>query len=435
MKFLCMFLLAALLKEAGAAGCYAGTDHPMCSASTCAGYCTADNGCSCNDDVTLCVPTTQCTTAPALCCPEGFHWDPSSSCCSDKVVSPTDVVHCSPLCSSDEVCVYKSGVATCVCDNSTYRNKTIADLAPSVTCDSSVMIVSVSKCLLDALGYDYSSFQLNDKSDSCNVTYSDVINNKRVHSIEVLARTGSCGNVVSSDSSKVNYTNTLHIGNKNSPFVTKNPINYNFTCSYNLTMQTSLNFSANAVSSSVNITADGVGSVPVTMAAYKDQGYTIPIQDTDTVIVGSDLYLGLFTQFVDGEKFALRVEQCFASPINDPNYVNKVPLVTGGCPANQGVYTEVNVNGAGLEARIKISSFTFQDQTKLFIFCDVRLCDKTGTCTGCNVGRAAGADTSQVGISLSLEGDNSYSSSGSHRAVSWAVLAASLLGPLCTKLF
>ncbi|MEE6484794.1 hypothetical protein FKM82_014038 [Ascaphus truei] len=304
-----------------------------------------------------------------------------------------------------------------------------------MTCDSSLMIVSVSKCLLDALGYDYSSFQLNDKSVPCTNTYPDVINNQRVQSIQVKAQKEWCGNVVSSDSSKLNYTNTLHIGNKNSPLITKNPINYNFTCSYNLTMQTSLNFSASAVSSSVNVTADGVGSVPVTMAAYKDQGYTTPIQDSESVIVGSDLYLGLFTQFVDGDKFALRVEQCFASPINDPNYANKVQLVTGGCPANQGVYTEVNVNGAALEARIKISSFAFQDQPKVFIFCDVRLCDKTGTCTGCNVGRAAGADTSQVGISLSLEGDNSYSSSGSHRAVSWAVLAASLLGPLCTKLF
>ncbi|MEE6513917.1 hypothetical protein FKM82_021782 [Ascaphus truei] len=37
---------------------------------------------------------------------------------------------------------------------------------------------------------------------------------------------------------------------------------------------------------------------------------------------------------------------------------------------------------------------------------------------------------------LGITADNSYSSSsGSHTAVSWAVLAASLLGPLCTKLF
>ncbi|XP_075460088.1 pancreatic secretory granule membrane major glycoprotein GP2-like isoform X2 [Ascaphus truei] len=400
----------------------------MCSSPSCGGSCADGNGCSCNDDVTLCIPTTECTIAPAECCPAGLYWDPSSSCCSD-------VVRCSPLCSSDEICVDNHGVATCVCDNSKNKNKTIADLAPSMTCDSSIMIVSVSKCVMDALGYDYSSFQLNDKSDSCTNTYPDIMNSQRVLSIQVKTQKGWCGNVVTSDSSKVNYTNTLHIGNKNSSLLTKNPINFNFTCSYNLTMQTSLNFSANAVSSTINVTADGVGSVPVTMAAYKDQVYTIPIQDSDTVTVGSDLYLGLFTQFLDGDKFALRVEQCFASPINDPNYANKVPLVSGGCPANQGVDTEVNVNGAALEARIKISSFAFQDQPKVFIFCDVRLCDKTGTCSGCIVDRAGGAETSQVGISLSLEGDNSYSSSGSHTAVSWAVLAASLLGPLCTKLF
>ncbi|XP_075462657.1 uncharacterized protein LOC142498033 [Ascaphus truei] len=313
-----------------------------------------------------------------------------------------------------------SGVATCVCDNSIYRNKTIADLAPSVTCDSSVMIVSVSKCLLDALGYDYSSFHLNEKIYWCSSSYPDIINNQRVQSFWVSLRAGwigwtewtgwrwrtraeLCGNVVTSDSSKVNYTNTVHIGIMDTPLITANPINYNFTCSYNLTMQSSLNFSASAVSSTVNLTAEGAGTVPVTMAAYRDPDYSLPVLYGQTVPMGSDLYLGLFTTFVDRDTFTLRVEKCFVGPSDDPNDVNKVPLVTGGCPANQGLYTEVNVNGAALEARIAMLSFAFQNQPKVFIFCDVRLCDKTGICTGCNVGRAAGADTSQVGISLYVD--------------------------------
>ncbi|XP_075460085.1 pancreatic secretory granule membrane major glycoprotein GP2-like isoform X2 [Ascaphus truei] len=428
MNFLCVLVVAAVLRETGAVTCYAGADPPQCSAASCGGSCDSENGCNCIDGTTLCIPTTQCSANDSTCCPTGLFWFPSDSCCTTKL-------NCAPACLSDEVCANVSGIATCQCNTTTYAGKNRSALVPLVKCEADTMTVSLSKCLLEYIGYDTKSFKLNDNSDSCTTTYSDVINNQRVQSIQAIPRTGWCGNVVTMDSSKVNYINSLHIGVQNKSIVTANPLNLTFSCAYNLTMQTSLAAALRPLLSTVNLTASGEGSAPTTMAAYWDQAYTRPIQSSEEVLVGSDVFLGLFSSAVDGDKFALRVEKCFATPDGDANNVNKVPLVSGGCPANQGVSTEVQQNGAALEARIKISSFAFQGQAQVFISCEVRLCDKNGTCTGCTSGRAASDAGDTLQIVVNLRDDNSYSSSGSHTAVSWAVLAASLLGPLCTKLF
>ncbi|XP_075053857.1 uromodulin-like [Mixophyes fleayi] len=243
-------------------------------------------------------------------------------------------------------------------------------------------------------------------------------------------------NAAQEDSSIIYITNTLYIDPVAGPLIIKNPINYNFTCAYNLTMQTSLNFSLHPVLSTITLTPENGTSVfTVKMAAYRDVSCTDAIQQDETVDVGSDVYLGLFSPDADGDVFALRVDTCLATPSNNRSDTNSVQLVSGGSAADDGVLTTVVKNGVSLEALIKIGSFAFQGYPEVYIFCDVDLCNKTNGCSGSRSGRSADSKSSGLGINLLLQDDVNYASSGYHTAASWAVLASSLLAYLTFKLF
>ncbi|KAM4699859.1 pancreatic secretory granule membrane major glycoprotein GP2-like isoform 1-T2 [Discoglossus pictus] len=352
------------------------------------------------------------------------------------LISCAVALDCNPACYSDENCVEIGSNATCVCNYTSYNGKKISDFTPSLTCDDGAMVISLSRCLLDYFGYDYNTLQLTNKSEVCNSTFPNVVDSKRMQSLEVKVQTGWCGNLMTNDASKIYYTNTLHIGVQNSTVINVNPIEMNFTCSYNLTMQTSLNITLHPVLSTTYLTAsNGEGSYPLTMAGYKDTDFTMPFQETDTVFVGEDIFLGLFVTDADGDKFALRAVQCLASPTNSRDDPNRVQLVSEGCAVDGDVDVTVEKNGETLEARIRLSSFKFQGFDSVYIFCDARLCDKAENCTGCQNGRSSEPGTGQVMLSLNLDEKISYSSSGSCTAGFWAVLVNSLLIFLSSNLF
>ncbi|XP_075053856.1 pancreatic secretory granule membrane major glycoprotein GP2-like [Mixophyes fleayi] len=307
-----------------------------------------------------------------------------------------------------------------------------SSLVPTVKCESNIILVSLNKCFLEALGFDSSTFQLNNNSDSCTNSYTETVNSTTMQIIQALPQTGWCGNEVITDSLKVYYSNALHIGIQNRSIITVNPLNINFSCSYNLTMQTSLVGAFKPVVNSVNLTINGEGSALTTMSAYWDQAYTKQIQENEDVPIGSNVYLDIVSDAGDVDSFVLRVDSCYATPDNNVNNVNKVAIVSSGCPANQGVTAEVQENGVSLESRIKFNSFAFQGQPLVYITCIVRLCGKNTTCTGCNAARSTDG---QAQLQIPINFIDDYSSSASNTAVSWVAMTSSLLVFLTVKLF
>ncbi|XP_069616223.1 pancreatic secretory granule membrane major glycoprotein GP2-like [Ranitomeya imitator] len=430
MIFLYVLVVAAVLIQKGETySCYNGNDPVLCS--TCGGgSCTTDNGCSCNTDPTItCVPTTECASVGTnICCPTGYYWSTADNCCTGTLL-------CNPSCQSDEVCKNNSNVATCSCNTALYSGMNSSSLAPIVKCGSSIITVSLRKCLLESLGYDATTLQLNNNSDSCVNTYSEVISNETIQTIQALPISGWCGNEVATDALKVYYTNVVHIGLHNTSLITVNPINISFSCSYNLTIETGLVATIKPSLSTVNISVSGEGTVVLTMDAYLDPQYSVPVQQNEDVPVGSNVYLGIDADLADTSKFVLRVESCYATPDNNINNVNKVAIVSGGCPANQGITAEVQENGATSESRIKFNSFAFQGQPLVYISCIVRLCDKNTTCTGCSAGRASD-DSSSAMLQIPLNFVDDYLKSASNTVVSsWVLLASSLMTYLSVKLF
>ncbi|KAM9320183.1 pancreatic secretory granule membrane major glycoprotein GP2-like [Gastrophryne carolinensis] len=371
------------------------SDVRLCS-SCGGGICTAANGCSCSSDQTItCAPTNECSSVGTnICCPTGYYWSSTSNCCTASLT-------CNPSCLSNEICQNVSNIATCVCNTTVYSGLTTSSLSPSIQCAAATMTVSLNKCLLESLGYDTTSIRLDNSSDSCTNTFTQLINNVTILSIQALPQTGWCGNTISTDNVNINYSNVIHVGVQNKTIITASPINIPLSCSYNLTIQSSLAGGFNTALSSVNISVNGVGSVVSTMTAYSDAAYSIPIQSTDNVLVGSYVYIGIVSDAGDANKFVQRVESCFATPDNNVNNPNKVFLVSGGCPANQGVATDVQENGVSLQSRIRFNSFAFQGQTLVYLTCNLRMCDKNTTCTGCNVARS-GEDSAQLQIPLNF---------------------------------
>ncbi|XP_063813285.1 pancreatic secretory granule membrane major glycoprotein GP2-like [Pseudophryne corroboree] len=398
-------------------------DGSVTSCTTCGGQCLDQSGCFCADG-TQCVPASngECIVQTNDCCnvQPGFYWDSSAGCC-------TDVKMCNPSCKSDEYCE-TTETPYCACNTAVYSGLTPSDLKPTVDCGSGTMITAISKCKLQKLGYDYSTLHLANSSGICNYTYPDVINNTDVWKLQVQANVGWCGNIIEEDSSKIYFTNTIFINPYSGPLITKNPISYNMTCAYNLSMQTSLEFALHPIVGTVTIQpTDGTGSFTVTMAAYSDLECTIPIEENEDVVVGTVIYIGVFSPDADGSAFALKAETCYATSTNNRDDLNRVPLVTGGSADNSQVQVSVVQNGISLEDIIQISTFQFSGYPQVFIFCDVVLCSKASGCNGTQSARSAVNIPNGPEISINLRDTFSFSSSGHHIAASWALLAAFLL--------
>ncbi|KAG8588764.1 hypothetical protein GDO81_006094 [Engystomops pustulosus] len=423
MRLLYVVVLIAGLKYAESA-CYNGT---TVACNTCGGSCET-GGCYClTDPLQECVPTEagNCASESNSCCPSGYFYDKNNTCCTDTPI-------CNPSCSADEIC---ANGTQCVCKQ-LLKGKAIKDLIPSVQCHADAMVVSLHRCLLTYLKYDYSTLRLDGNSVTCNTTYPTDDNGTKVDNIEAKLTSGWCGNIITNDSEKIYITNTIHINILPSLLITVNPLSFNFTCAYNRTMQLNLNYSLHPVIGTASLPGiNGTGLFDLTMAAYWDAQYANAIQETETVTVGSDFFLGLFVRNVDGNLLALRVENCVASPTSNRDS-SSVSLVKAGCSAGGDINTAVEENGVSLEARIRVSAFKFQSTDYVYIFCDVRLCDRSTNCTTCDSstkGRSA-SDTRAVMLQLPYDGYD-YSSSVTHSALPWTVLCSALIGFLSVKMY
>ncbi|XP_077337203.1 uromodulin-like [Lithobates pipiens] len=431
MKLLFFIALAVLVEYAGAQ-CIDPSNSTYAAltfCNSCNGTCTLDNGCSCSDQYTTCVPTPgiDCTNSDfSSCCPEGLYYNKIQSCCST-------FPFCDPECATDEVC---NSLGECECNTTAYPNLRLSNFRPTVKCENNTMRVTVSKCELAVLGLDSSTIHLRNSSMECSYPYADYINGQKVTTIWVSAASDWCGNTVTDDISNINISNTVYIGILDKPIITRNNISFDFTCAYNRNMQTSLKLPGTNQETVYISGVNGTGSFPVTMAAYKDSSFTQAYQNNENVAVGSIIYVGIFVTGADGTQYTLRIETCVASPTDNRNDVNAFYLIKDGCVL-ETVSTMVLQNRSALEAAFSISAFQFQNQANVNFFCDVRLCDRTnGTCSKCATGRSFNTATNEVKIGLTLDVNLDFAdSAGKHTAASWALLAGIQLAFAFIKLF
>ncbi|XP_069478857.1 pancreatic secretory granule membrane major glycoprotein GP2-like isoform X2 [Ambystoma mexicanum] len=316
-----------------------------------------------------------------------------------------------------------------------YASSTDNDLAPLLTCHPLEMTIAISKCRVEALDRSPQSSYLLDSS--CITVNETIMGGIRVNFIQILTLNGSCGNNVETDANQTTFWNVLHIP----PLASgaSGQLNVPFSCSYTLNMQDGRPSIGSYTLSNTDLAIEGTGSAITIMTAYFDSSYTRSIDTVQQdVTVGSTLYFGIATQFEDAQGFALRAETCFASPTLDQSSPRKVLLISGGCSAPNDVSTTVKANGVSLEVLFSVDMFAFQSYSTFHIFCDVRLCDKTGTedCTGCTSMRSRdlGPGSGTVGFGPVVITAYDQVSFGSCTGASWVVLVSSLLAPLSLRL-
>ncbi|CAH2221438.1 Hypothetical predicted protein [Pelobates cultripes] len=425
MLLLSSFVLLALLGFAGSSSsCYAGIDGNFIMCSNCGGSCNATSGCKCVNQ-TSCIPETgSCNLNSSACCLAGFSWNPDLACC---IEGP----YCNPQCLIDENCTFVNQTSTCTVNTAFYQNKNLSinNITTSVTCKGGNMTASVNKNILDFLHYTPINASLSDPT--CTKFNVSIVDGVRIYSVTVSGRVGTCGNSMQKTTDQVTYTNTLHISKYSaSGIVSSSNISVQFSCTYNLTMQTSLSTVFKPVMSSQNLdTESSSGDSTTTIAAYENPSYTQPIlqQNQQELSVGSTLYFGMTTQFPD-PVFVLRVETCFSTPTSDGSGQIKVILIQNGCPTNEGPYIEVEENGKSKEVRFSITSYAFPGYNNVFIFCDARLCNTASeSCATCGSSRDQSGIPRLTQFSLGPFQFIDTENSCSHIALSVAVLLGSLL--------
>ncbi|KAG8588770.1 hypothetical protein GDO81_006096 [Engystomops pustulosus] len=335
---------------------------------------------------------------------------------------------CIPDCLADEVCNNSS-----VCEaNKTYyasSGLTLYNTSSTVTCKGSNMTMSVGKNLLEFLNYNPSASTLSQYN--CTGAQLDILGGQRVYSLIVQTTNGICGNTMTTNSTHVTFANIINIPGKNTNgIVAAGNISIQFSCSYNITMQTSLYTVIKPVMTTQNLNSGGIaGDTGTTLAAYTSPTYTQPMQQTQQqdLPIGSTLYFGMSTQFFD-PAFVLRVDQCFATPTVDGTGSIKVTLIQGGCSTSNGPYIQVVENGVSKEVRFSITSFAFQGFDSVYIFCDARLCNNaSGSCSKCSSSRDASLDSTQFTLGPFTFLDNTEYSSSSRTGFSVTLLFGSLL--------
>ncbi|XP_043929990.1 pancreatic secretory granule membrane major glycoprotein GP2-like isoform X2 [Protopterus annectens] len=287
-------------------------------------------------------------------------------------------LQCSPPCVEDEIC--DNSMQACLCDPALIESPALPALLlrPQLICMPQGFMLTLSRCLaIKLLGRGLES-----PNSTCMVNFTDTGPLNGIQATFLYAPWNpNCDALFSVDDNFSMYTTSIlfQATDINGVYVSKDVV-VNYTCSYPLNMQVSLDMSVNPVTSTNYITISGSGKYPITMALYKYSNYTgvyttadLPIQ----IKVEDIMYIGGMVEGVDTAKFALEVETCYFTPTSDFNDTNRYDLIVGSCPVGNGV--SIIENGVSSQTQIKARVVKFASSDQLFVHCSFKLCS-IGSC-------------------------------------------------------
>ncbi|XP_040182643.1 uncharacterized protein LOC120915895 [Rana temporaria] len=287
----------------------------------------------------------------------------------DAVSAP---VYCgSDSCAYDEFC--DNSTTTCQCNSTLYTFIRGSPPSPNFTCTGGIFNIQVSKCWLEANGYNTSDIRLNSTDPECFAVNQNV-NGISEMTLQRPLVTSDCNTVPAVTETHIIYTNQLSFIAKTNPIRIINDVILNISCSYPLNMDVSLLrlppiFWMRVIN---YLTADG--SYSFYMMAYKDNQFITQLSDSDTLYVGDTIYIVVFIPDLDVNTFKLKVVNIYASP--DQSSDQKYYLLQDGCPASDVSADEltVGINGAGSEAWFAMKVFQITNSYTVYLYADLVLC-------------------------------------------------------------
>ncbi|KAI2658249.1 Alpha-tectorin [Labeo rohita] len=277
---------------------------------------------------------------------------------------------CSELaCSENERCGMKNGVYGCLCNND--QPKPQPDSFDfSETCESSSGSMSLSRCQLFEAGFSADVLHLNDLS--CKGT----IQNGRVD-FHFDNDEHICGTNLVANGTHFIYSNFILGTRRSEGLISREKIlKLSFSCVYPQTQTLSMNVEINPLESIVHRTLPaGEGRYQVRMIPYEDDEFTRPFTGKVDAELNQKMNVEVHVEGVDNRQFALVMDTCWATPVNDPDYSLRWDLIINECPNPNDDTVKLLQNGVSTSSRFSFRMFIFTaNNTKLYLHCAVHLC-------------------------------------------------------------
>ncbi|XP_052406971.1 uncharacterized protein LOC127952514 isoform X1 [Carassius gibelio] len=278
--------------------------------------------------------------------------------------------HCSELsCSEDEHCGEKNGVYGCLCNaNHSRWNSESFDF--SETCESSSGSMSVSRCQLFEAGFSADILHLNDPS--CKGT----VRNGRVE-FNFDNNEHICGTNLVANGTHFIYDNFILGTPRTEGLISREKVlKLSFSCAYPQTQTLSMNMEINPLESIVHKSLPaGEGRYRVRMIPYQDDEFTRPFTGSVDAELNQEMHVEVRVEGVDSRQFALVIDTCWATPVNDPDYTLRWDLIVQECPNPNDDTVELLQNGVSTSSRFSFRMFIFTaNSTKLYLHCSIQLC-------------------------------------------------------------
>ncbi|XP_040182459.1 uromodulin-like [Rana temporaria] len=328
-------------------------------------------------------------------------------------------------CATDEFCNSTTSTA-CQCNKTLYSFTRGKSPSPILNCTGAKFNIQVSKCWLEANGYNTSDIRLNGTNSGC-FAAREIVNGESEMTIHFPVTSPLCNTVPVPNTTHVTYSNQLYIFAKTDPIQTTNDAVMNFSCSYPLNINVTLNVTLHPVIGSTVISGpSGNGSYVAVMLAYKDEFIT-PLSDSVTLKVEDTVYISVQVPDLDVNAFKLKVVNIYASAteLGVPKYY----LLQNGCPAKDVSADQLSVvsNGYATESRFAMKVFKIASSDNVYLYADLALCtaaDCNSTCTSRSVSRDSPDIAGRVSIYLNAA-DTSYvdTSSASGFSMPWTLSA------------
>ncbi|KAK9965937.1 hypothetical protein ABG768_004999 [Culter alburnus] len=240
----------------------------------------------------------------------------------------------------------------------------------SETCESSSGSMSVSRCQLFEAGFPADVLHLNDPS--CKGT----VRNGRVE-FHFDNDEHICGTNLVANGTHFIYDNFILGTPRSEGLISREKIlKLSFSCVYPQTQTLSMNVEINPLESIVYKTLPaGEGRYRVRMIPYQDDEFTRPFTGAVDAELDQEMHVEVRVEGVDSRQFALVMDTCWATPVNDPDYSLRWDLIVSECPNPNDDTVELLQNGVSTSSRFSFRMFIFTaNSTKLYLHCAVHLC-------------------------------------------------------------
>uniref|UniRef100_A0A3B5AT48 ZP domain-containing protein n=1 Tax=Stegastes partitus TaxID=144197 RepID=A0A3B5AT48_9TELE len=280
-------------------------------------------------------------------------------------------------CSAHEFCGEKTpgGDTRCFCRAifaSKYKSED--SLGEPTVCSESSATVSLLDCLLQDKGISYSTLHLN--NDTCRGQMDEV-----THMVTFSYNSSNtCGADVTSNSSKIFFTNTIKTTNVSSGVITRlDQVHINFSCVYT---QPEIQFTSFRIkdSSVFQKITSGAWNYNLTMKAYSDPAHTQAVDRNTELQLNQKIWVELDTVGLEGGLVALVTDSCWATKDQQSNSTKRHKLIENGCASPGDQTVKVMGNGLGTSNSFSFNMFQFSGSSgEVYLHCKLQLCVKAKT--------------------------------------------------------